>query len=217
MPALIQVFSDYVCPYCYLGAFPLRQAAAKTGAQVVWRAFQLRKSGPPKFDPRGERMTEGWRNSIYPMAERLGVEVNQPSQAPLTRFAHEAAAWARSQGRFEPLHDGLFRAHFVEGKDIGEMATLKEIAWRAGLNPGELEKALDEQRMAEEVDEDLLIAETYGVTLVPAFVIGGHLLQGVQEESTLVRAIEMARDGKLDAEVKKLPHLPISIAKKRDG
>jgi len=214
MPAIIQVFSDYVCPYCYLGEFPLRQAAAKTGVEVVWRAFQLRTSEPPKFDPRGERMTESWRDSIYPMAARLGAEINQPSRAPLTRLAHEAAAWARSQGRFDQFHKELFRAYFVEDRDIGEAFTLKEIAWRAGLNPGELEKALNERRMAEEVDEDLLIAETYGVTLVPAFVIGGHLLQGVQEESTLVRAIELARDGKLDSEVKKLPHLPISIAKK---
>lgn len=214
MPAIIQAFSDYVCPYCYLGEFPLRNAATKTGVELVWRAFQLRKSGSPEFDPRGEKMTEGWRNSIYPMAARLGVEINQPSYAPLTRLAHEAAAWARSQGRFDPFHDELFRAHFIYDKDISEISTLKEIAWRVGLNPGELEMALNKQRLAEEVDEDLLIAETYGITIVPTFVIGGHLLQGVQEEAMLVRAIELAQDGKLDAEVKKLPHLPINIAKK---
>jgi len=214
MPVTIQVFSDYVCPYCYLGELPLGNAAAKTGAQVVWRAFQLRKPGEPKLDPRSERITESWRDSVYPMAARFGVEINQPSHAPLTRSAHEAAAWARSQDRFEPFHKELFRAHFVDDIDIGEMSALKEIARRTRLNPGELEQALGERRMAEDVDEDLLIAETYGVTVVPAFVIGGYLLQGVQEESTLVKAIELARDGKLDAEVKKLPHLPISIAKR---
>src|SRR5262249_53881077 len=136
------------------------------------------------------------------------------SHAPLTRLAHEAAAWARSQGRFGPFHKELFRAHFIEDKDIGEAPTLKEIAWRAGLNQVEMEQALVERRMAEDVDEDLLIAETYRVTVVPTFVISGYLLQGAQEESTLVRAIDLARDGALDAEVKKLPHLPISIAKR---
>ncbi|MGH9767474.1 MAG: DsbA family oxidoreductase, partial [Blastocatellia bacterium] len=214
MTMTMQVFSDYVCPYCYLGEVPLKTAAAKTGAQVVWRAFQLRRSAPAELDPREERKSDGWRNSVYPMAARLGVEINRPSHAPMTRLAHEAAAWARSQDHFEAFHKHLFHAYFVEDKDIGELAVLKEIAWRAGLNSSELEQALNERRMAEDVDEDLLIAETYGVTVVPAFVIGGYLLQGVQEESTLVRAIELARDGKLDAEVKKLPHLPINIAKK---
>jgi predicted DsbA family dithiol-disulfide isomerase len=210
----LQVFSDYVCPYCYLGAFPLKNAAAKTGAQIVWRAYQLQSSGPSKFAPDDARRNEEWRNSVYPLAAQLGVEIHQPSQAPLTRLAHEAAAWARSQGRFDQFHEAVFRAHFVEGKDIGVITTLKEIAWRVGLNPIELEQSLDERRTAEEVDEDLLIAETYGVTVAPSLVISGFLLQGIQEESTLVRAIELAREGKLDAEVKKLPHLPISIARK---
>ncbi len=67
MSITVQVFSDYVCPYCY----------------------------------------------ILPMAARLGVEINRPSRAPLTRLAHEAAAWARSQGRFDPFHKGLFRVYFV--------------------------------------------------------------------------------------------------------
>jgi predicted DsbA family dithiol-disulfide isomerase len=210
----VQVFSDYVCPYCYLGAFPLKNAAAKTSAQIVWRAYQLRTSGPSKFAPDDGRRSEEWRNSVYPMAARLGVEIHQPSQAPLTRLAHESAAWARSHGRFDLFHEALFRAHFIEGKDIGVVTTLKAIARRVGLNPGELELALNERRMAEEVDEDSLIAETYGVKVAPSFVISGFLLQGAQEESTLVRAIELALGGKLDAEVKKLPHLPISIAKK---
>lgn len=213
MPVVIQVFSDYVCPYCYLGAIPIGKAAAVTGAEVVWRAFQLRESGPPKFEPRGERMNAGWKNSIYPMAERLGVEMHQPSRLPLTRLAHEAAAWARSKDSFEQFHRRLFNAFFVEDKDFSELVVLKEIAWQAGLNPGELEKALAEQRMADEVDEDLLIARTYGITSVPSCVIGGHVLAGVQDEAILIRAIELARDGKLEAETRKLPHLPVNITR----
>lgn len=184
-----------------------------TGAEIVYRAFQLRESGPPKFEPRSERTNAGWNNSIYPMAERLGVKINQPSRAPLTRLAHEAAAWARARHSFEPFHQRLFRAFFLEDKDIGELAVLKEIAWQAGLNPSDLEQALKENRMADEVEEDLLIARTYGVTMVPSFVIAGHVLAGVQDEAVLIRAIELARDGKLEAETKKLPHLPVNITR----
>lgn len=213
MPVVVQVFSDYVCPYCYLGEVPLRNAAAVTGAEVVWRAFQLREPNAPKTEPTSERRNASWKNSVYPMAERLGVEIRQPSQIPPTRLAHEAAAWARSKNSFEQFHRRLFNAVFLEGKDLNDLAVLKEIAWQAGLIPADLEKALTENRMADEVDEDLLIARTYGVTSVPSFVIGGHVLAGVQDEAILIRAIELARDGKLEAETKKLPHLPVNITR----
>jgi predicted DsbA family dithiol-disulfide isomerase len=73
---------------------------------------------------------------------------------------------------------------------------------------------LREQRHAEEVAEDLLIGQTYGVTGVPTFVIGGHLLYGVQEEAALVRAIEAVRAGRPVLELKKLPTLPVNITRK---
>lgn len=213
MSVVIQAFSDYVCPYCYLGEAILKRAAVATGAEVVRRAYQLHESGLSKLDPRGERMNVAWENSIYPMAETLGVEIRQPSRLPLTRLAHEAAAWARRQGRFEAFHSKLFQAFFVEDKDLGELSVLKEITWQAGLNPAELEKALAERGPAEEVDEDLLIAQTYGITSVPTFVVAGHLLRGVQDAAVLINAIELARDGRLDAETRKLPHLPITISR----
>ncbi len=213
MPVVIQVFSDYVCPYCYLGEVPLRNALARTGAEIVWRAFQLRESGPPPFEPGSERMNASWNHSVFPLANRLGVEIRQPSRSPLTRLAHEAAAWARSKDSFDQFHRRLFKAFFLENRDISELTVLKEIAWQSGLNPADLEKALAERRMADEVDEDLLIARTYGIATVPSFVIGGHVLAGVQDEAVLIRAIELASEGKLEAETKKLPHLPIQIAR----
>lgn len=213
MSVIIQVFSDYVCPYCYLGGVALRRAAAVTGATVVHRAYQLRESGPPKPEPRSERMNAVWENSIYPMAKQLGAEIHQPSRSPLTRLAHEAAAWARQQGRFDQFHRQLFNAFFIEGKDFSEMSVLKQLAWNAGLNPNELEKVLTEHQMAEEVEEDLMIARTYKITTVPSIVISGHVLSGVQEESVLIKAIELASTGELEAETHKLPHLPVSIAR----
>jgi len=211
MPTVIQVFSDYVCPYCYLGEVALRRAATATGAEIVWRAYQLQDSDSSKIDSGDERKNTGWKTFVYPMAEALGVEIRQPSQIPDTRLAHEAAAWARSQGGFERFHQAIFNAYFTNDRDISDLAVLKEIAWQSKLNPAELEKALAENRMADDVDEDLLIGRTYGVNSVPAYVIAGHLFRGVQEEAVLTRAIELARDGKLDAETRKLPHLPVSI------
>ena len=212
MSIIIQAFSDYVCPYCYLGETVLQRAAAATGAEVVRRAYPLSEAGASPLD--AQRLNAAWENMIYPTAAKLGVEIRRPSRLSSTRQAHEAAAWARRQGRFESFHAKLFRACFVEDKDLGELSVLKEIAWQSGLNPGELERVLAERQMAEDVDEDLLIAQTYGVSLVPTFVVSGHLLRGVQEEAMLIKVIELARDGKLDAETRKLPHLPVTITRR---
>jgi predicted DsbA family dithiol-disulfide isomerase len=214
MSVVIQVFSDYVCPYCLLGEVALQRAVAATGAEAVHRAYQLRESGPPKLDPRGDEMNRSWKNSIYPMAKELGIEIRQPSRSPLTRSAHEAAAWARRQGRFDQFHRQLFNAFFVEDRDLSEISVLKELAWQAGLNPKELENVLAERRMAEEVEEDLMIARAYNITIVPSFVIAGHILGGIQNEAVLIKAIELASAGKLEAETKKLPHLPVNIVRR---
>jgi predicted DsbA family dithiol-disulfide isomerase len=213
MPIIIQAFFDYVCPYCHLFEVALQRVAVATGAEVVRRAYQLNQSDLPKLDPRGERTRASWESSVYPMAEKICVEIRQPSRLPPTRLAHEAAAWARQQGCFERFHSNLFQAYFVEDKDLSELSLLKEIAWKSGLNPNELEKSLIEHRLAEEVDEDLLIAQTYGVTSVPTLVVAGHMLRGIQEEAVVINAIELARAGRLDAETRKLPHLPITISR----
>jgi predicted DsbA family dithiol-disulfide isomerase len=190
---------------------------AATGAEVIWRAYQLRPEGAPVLDPRGGYWRHAWRNSVYPLAERLDVEMRLPSRQPRTRLAHEAAAWARAQGCFAPYHAALFRACFVEDRDIGETAVLAEIARGIGADARDLERALAEQRMAEEVDEDLMIGRAYGITGVPTFIIGGRALFGVQEEETLARAIKRAGQLETDpaeAAPRPLPHLPINITRK---
>lgn len=214
MPIVIQVFSDYTCPFCLLGQVALKRVALQTGAQIVWRAYQLRKDGPPRMDPRGEMMNQGWRNTVLPMAAALGVDMRQPSRLPLTRYAHEAAAWARTQGRFDEFHAAIFRANFNEDLDIGEIETMQQLAWRLGLDAADLAEALRETRHADEVDEDLLIAETYGVRSVPAFVIGGQVLSGVQEEAAFLRALEAARKGEKVAAPAPSPLVPINIQRK---
>lgn len=211
MVVTIQIFSDYVCPFCRLGEVAAKQTAAQTGAQLVWRAHQLRKEGPPRLDPRGEAMTKGWRETIYPMADRLGVAIRQPSRLPLTRLAHEAAAWARAQGRFAAFHEAVLRAYFNDDQDIGELPVLLQLAGQLGLDADDLNDALNRQRHADDVDEDLLISETYGVKGVPTFVIGGALLYGVQESAALTQAIELVRNGQPISPNAPQPSLPIGI------
>ncbi|HWQ31449.1 MAG TPA: DsbA family protein [Blastocatellia bacterium] len=197
-----------------MGEASLKNAVRVTGAETIFRAFLLRADGPPKFDPQSESFAALFRNNVLPLAAAFGVEIHQPSRLPLTRAAHEAAAWARTQGRFDDYHQALFRALYIEDRDFSEIETLREIARSLGLNAADLEKSLHEGRMADEVDEDLLIAQTYGLSGVPAYVIGGHTLFGVQDETTLIEAIRRADRHEPAPKAGPLPSLPISITRK---
>ena len=113
--------------------------------------------------------------------------------------------------RFTAFHEALFHAYFNEDADIGEPAVLLALARQLNLDADDLNEALVTQRHADDVNEDLLIGETYGVTGVPTFVIGGTLLYGVQDLATLTRAVEAVRAGQPEAQTTQQPRLPIGI------
>lgn len=174
---VIQVFSDYACPYSYLAS----QVLERVGTEVVWRA--------------AARIDGRWRDDILPLAGRLGVAIAEPVAAPDTRRAHEAAAWARARGAFDGFHRRLFEAHFRKGLDIGDAEVLGEIAWKTGLDRSDMKNALERGLMVDEVDEDLLIGRTYGIQGLPTMVVGGRMIFGVQEVETIRRAIRDAGRG----------------------
>jgi predicted DsbA family dithiol-disulfide isomerase len=76
------------------------------------------------IDPNSNYLRRAWGDSVAPMAERLGVTMRFPPVKPRTRLAHEAAHWARAQGRFDDYHNEVFRAFFERGEDIGDVEVL---------------------------------------------------------------------------------------------
>ena len=92
-------------------------------AEIIWKAFELRPEPVPTLDPRGDYITRAWKHSVYPLAERLGMTMRLPPVQPRSKRAHEAAHWARSQGRFDDYHKAVFRAFFERGEDIGQLGT----------------------------------------------------------------------------------------------
>ncbi len=121
-----------------------------------------------------------WIKSIYPMASKLGVTMRMPSIAPRTRLAHEAAAWARSQGKAEAMTDALFRAYFERSLDIGSPPVLAGLAAGIGLPSEAILHSLEIHDHLAEVLADEEQAQQYGLTGVPAFIWNGHGRTGVQ-------------------------------------
>jgi len=168
--------------------------SSEPGIEVVWRAFELRPEPVPTLDPRGEYLQTAWRNSVYPLAERLGVTMRLPPLQPRSRLAHEAARWARSEGRFDDYHAAVFRAFFERGEDIGDVGVLASLATGLGLSGASLRAALETHEFEEGVLADEREAEALGVSGVPAFVANRMAaLSGVQSVENLKRLVEHVR------------------------
>ncbi len=198
-PARITVWSDYVCPFCYLETPVVRRLRDEMAGRVEieWRAFELRPEPVPTLDPESEYLDDVWGRAVTPMAEERGVEVRRPPVQPRSREALETAAFAREEGAFDRVHRGLFEAFFREGRDLGDRDVLADVAESAGLDGDELRDALREDRYTEQVLRDQVEARELGVSGVPALFVAppgvpleeARAVEGAQPYATVRRAV----------------------------
>lgn len=169
----IDVWSDYVCPFCYLElpVLDTLQQAPGSAAELQWHAFELRPEPVPTLDPAGDYLRTAWAGSVYPMAERRGMTLRLPPVQPRSRKAHEAAAHARAHGRFDAMHRAIFRALFEHGRDIGQPEVLLDLAASVGLDPEALRAALAQGRYTEQVLHDQRLAQELGISAVPTMLL----------------------------------------------
>jgi predicted DsbA family dithiol-disulfide isomerase len=206
-PLTIDVVSDVVCPWCYLGEKRLEAALAEeTGPVVVrWRPYQLDPTIPEGGLDRKAYMEkkfgrDGRLQAVHDRLVALGAEVGLSFQfdrierAPNTLDAHRLIRWAASSGRQGEAADRLFEAYFVQGRDVGNRAVLLEVAAAAGLDAALVARLLEEGADVEAVRGEIAQAQAMGVTGVPFFIFGGRIgLPGAQEVEVMKQAIAEAR------------------------
>lgn len=154
--------------------------------------FELRPAPTPTLRPEGSYLQTAWQQSVYPLAERLGVEIRLPavSPQPYTRLAFEGMELAKDHGAAGTYHTGVMRAFFQRGEDIGQIDVLTRLAADAGLDAAEFRAALEQRRYADRVEQLLRYAtDEVQVTGVPLFLIGDRRLSGVQSRQALEDAI----------------------------
>ena len=159
----------------------------------MWKAFELRPDPAPSLDPDGDYLRRVWRDSVYPLAERLGVTMRLPPLQPRSRRAHEAAKWAQTQSQFDAYNEALFRAFFERGEDIGSIEVLVNLARSEHLDEASLRAALESKQFEPSVLADEREAEELGVHAVPAFVFNRrYALSGVQPFAALEQMVNRA-------------------------
>lgn len=160
---------------------------------MVWKAFELRPDPAPSLDPAGEYLTRVWRDSVYPLAERLGMTMRLPPIQPRSRRAHEAAKWAQTQDQFDAYNAALFRAFFERGEDISNTDVLASLAHDLGLDDSTLRTSLESKQFEPTVIADEREAAELGVHAVPAFVFNRRFaLTGVQPLAALEQMLNRA-------------------------
>jgi predicted DsbA family dithiol-disulfide isomerase len=203
----IDIVSDVVCPWCYLGEKRLEAALAEAPQLVAlrWRPYQLDPTIPDGGLDRAEYMAKkfgksGRLQAAHDNLTRLGAEVGLPfafdkiKRAPNTLDAHRLIRWANSAGVQGKVVDRLFKAYFVEGRDIGDRGVLIDVAQECGLDAGLVEKLLGEGADVDVVREEIAEAQALGVSGVPFFIFAGRLgVPGAQDPSVLLKAMTQAR------------------------
>ena len=211
---VVDVVSDVVCPWCYIGKRRLEAAIAQLREEapdlpftVRWHPFQLNPDLPPQGVDRKAYLEAKFGGTarakeVYERVTAAGRSVGIPfdfdaiERQPNTLDAHRLVAWAqsRSEGDADALVEGLFRANFLEGRYVGSAEELVTIAEAAGFDAADARAFLASDELTDVVADSDRRAREMGIGGVPFFIFDGKTaLSGAQEPSAIVAAIRQAR------------------------
>ncbi len=203
----IDIYSDTICPWCYIGKKNLDRALATlqlAGVSLRWRAFQLYPQIPAGGVPRREFLRARFGGSGGGAFERIAEVGREAGIAfafdklqtiPNTFDSHRLLEYAADRGVQHAAAELLMSAGFEQGRDIGSRDVLLEIAAAAGLDVEEAEAVLNSPRYVDEVNDSLQWCMQAGISGVPLFRLdNGEVIQGAQPVPVFRMVLESARD-----------------------
>lgn len=195
MTVKIKAYSDFICPFCFLGKGPLDEIVKEKDVEVEWMPFELRPEPYPKIDPWNESDKLGsWDAFIKPTAEKLGIDMRLPhvSPHPYTNLAFEGYQFAKEQELGNEYIHRVFTAFFQEEQNIGEIDVLTKLAEELGLDAEAFREALVSRKYREVHQEAIKHAYEARISAVPTFIIGDQVIQGLASKERLAHAIDQA-------------------------
>ncbi|MBV8357910.1 MAG: DsbA family oxidoreductase [Deltaproteobacteria bacterium] len=193
----VVMFSDFICPFCYIGFETVRKLKPEFGFALEWKGFQIHPEWPAAgvaaaeyrrgMDQETRRMM--WAR-IASLGETVGLEMKSPELLANSRLALEAAEFAKECGKGEIFEERVFRAYFNENLNIGSQGVLSELAAEVGLSRDELNLALESNRYRQRLDNNALAAHERGVDGVPTFFVGDYPLVGAQSEQVMRQILQ---------------------------
>ena len=193
----VTLFTDYICPFCYIGDIRLQHLQKDYEVLVNFRFIEIHPDTPQQGTTvdsldYSEEQWQGMMDGLVEMAQEEGVKL-----APVRLLAnsHRALLLAeavKKEGRevFYKFNQALYREYFIEGRNIGETEVLKEIARACGVSEAVLENAWYDKEYEKILQMNMSMAVKAGVTATPTFFIGQQRLTGAVSESTLRQAAD---------------------------
>ncbi len=201
MAMKIVMFSDYICPFCYVGFETMRKLKSEFNFQLEWRGFQIHPDWPAEgidSDKAGLPGDPASRQALWQrisaMAEAVGFSMKPPALLTNSRAALAATEFARESGRDEALEERIYRAYFNEGENIGDAAVVVRLAREAGLDADEVADAIKSPKYEMRLKNNSLVANQRGVSGVPTFFIGEYPLVGAQSLDAMRAILKRATE-----------------------
>ena len=203
-PVRIDVVSDVVCPWCFIGKRRLEKAlalASDVPVEVHWRPYFLNEWIPPEGMSREQYLTTkfGSPERYTDIAQRvraaaadegLVYAVDRINRQPNTRDAHRLIRWADGIGKSAEMKQRLMDLYFTEGADLSNRAVLVQAAADVGLDPENVRGALDSDQDIAEIELEVEAAKEAGIQGVPCFILDGkYAISGAQAPEMLAQAI----------------------------
>jgi predicted DsbA family dithiol-disulfide isomerase len=214
-PVRIDVVSDVVCPWCFIGKRRLEKALAlkpDVPVEVHWHPYFLNDWIPREGISREEYLTTKFgsperykgiaqRVSAAAAAEGLTYAMDKISRQPNTLDAHRLIRWADDIGKAAEMEQRLMDLYFTKGADLTNRAVLLQAAADIGLDAGDIREALASDKDVAEVEQEAQSAKEAGIQGVPTFIFGGKFaVSGAQEPEYLAEAMERLATGSDAAE-----------------
>jgi predicted DsbA family dithiol-disulfide isomerase len=196
-PVKLEVFIDFICPWCYLAHGVVEKLQQKHSLDITWSPFPLHPDTPQE----GMLLSDLFRGAniaamhqrLYALMDELGLEHKERERLFNTRKAQELALWAATQPDGDKLIGLLFRAYFVDNRNLADAAVLLDIVTQAGLDQDEARRVLDDKVLAAEVDAAWQRARSFQINGVPAFIGGGYQVSGFQPLAEMERFLDFIK------------------------
>jgi len=191
----IDIVSDTICPWCFVGKRRLEAALAEQpdlDVEIVWHPYQLNPTTPKEGVDREDYLREKFGTETYPeqmlgalgeAGQSTGIEFkfNSMNRVPNTIDSHRVLHWARETGQQNALAEILFRRYFIDNEDIGDSETLTAAAAEAGMDADLVRERLSSDADDEAVRAEAQYASQMGISGVPTFIIDNkYAVQGAQ-------------------------------------
>jgi predicted DsbA family dithiol-disulfide isomerase len=191
----IVVFSDYICPFCYIGFYRVEQLKKRYDLEVEWRPFEIHPETPKKGTdlnnlPYPKEYLEMMKANIKKLADDIGISLKLSEKLPNSRLALYLSEFARKNGKFDDFHKLVFDSYWKDGKDIGDQALLMGLAETVGLNRNEILEYITSEEPKSELTKSLKELRKYGINGVPTFIIGDKIVVGAQPYDVFKKVIE---------------------------